>query len=128
MSWQVLEERERHLHNTVRDKEVEIHSMNEEFQQSYEQLDVGIVERELTERAPRSTLRDLDTLLILGVARGKVAECVCVWLCRADAAESEADGGGVRAEPQGPLAHGVLRLPNKCKFVFILRTRTARGS
>ena len=48
---QVLEERERHLHNTVRDKEVEIHSMNEEFQQSYEQLDVGIVERELTERA-----------------------------------------------------------------------------
>ena len=56
MSWQVLEERERHLHNTVRDKEVEIHSMNEEFQQSYEQLDVGIVERELTERAPRNTL------------------------------------------------------------------------
>ena len=54
--WQVLEERERHLHNTVRDKEVEIHSMNEEFQQSYEQLDVGIVERELTERAPRTTL------------------------------------------------------------------------
>ena len=53
---QVLEERERHLHNTVRDKEVEIHSMNEEFQQSYEQLDVGIVERELTERAPRNTL------------------------------------------------------------------------
>ena len=52
----MLEERERHLHNTVRDKEVEIHSMNEEFQQSYEQLDVGIVERELTERAPRSTL------------------------------------------------------------------------
>ena len=53
---QVLEERERHLHNTVRDKEVEIHSMNEEFQQSYEQLDVGIVERELTESAPQNAL------------------------------------------------------------------------
>ena len=31
-----------------------------------------------------------------------------------DAAELEADGGGVRAEPQGPLAHGVLN----AKFVF----------
>ena len=57
----MLEERERHLHNTVRDKEVEIHSMNEEFQQSYEQLDVGIVERELTERAPRNTPCDPDS-------------------------------------------------------------------
>ena len=37
----VAEERERQLYNTVREKDGEIHSMHEEFQQSYEQLDVG---------------------------------------------------------------------------------------
>ena len=62
----MLEERERHLHNTVRDKEVEIHSMNEEFQQSYEQLDVGIVERELTERAPPNAHCDADSMSSYG--------------------------------------------------------------
>ena len=103
------------MHNTVRDKEVEIHSMNEEFQQSYEQLDVGIVERELTERAPRTCfVTSSDPMPTVAVVASKVAERVWVCLCRVDAAESEADGGGVCAEPQGPLAHGVLN----AKFVF----------